>query len=422
MSNTTLNYKRTKFACYAAYFTMSSVFSLPPLLFVTLRDMYNISYTLLGTLVLTNFCTQLVIDLIFTLFSKHFNVHKIVKTMPLITSAGLIIYALIPTLFPNRAYIGLLIGTVIFSVSAGLSEVLLSPTIAAIPSDNPQRDMSMLHSLYAFGVFTVVTVSTLFLKLFSNENWMYLTLFLALLPIIATILFMLSPMPDMGGHESSSNFEATKRRMLGLAMCVGCIFFGSCAENAMSNWISGYMEIALHIDKAIGDILGMAMFAILLGIVRICYAKFGKNICRVLLIGMIGASACYLVAGFSTSIVLAFLACVLTGLFTSMLWPGTLIMMEEKIPGVGVTAYALMAAGGDLGASVSPQLMGIVIDKVSASSFACELSTVLNLSVEQIGLKAGMLVSAIFPIIGTFLLLFIIKYFKKQETKANLCN
>ena len=173
--------------------------------------------------------------------------------------------------------------------------------------------------------------------------------------------------------------------------------------------------IALHIDKAIGDILGMAMFAVLIGIVRICYAKFGKNICRVLLVGMIGASAGYLVAGFSTSIVLAFLACVLTGLFTSMLWPGTLIMMEENIPGVGVTAYALMAAGGDLSASVSPQLMGIVIDKVSASSFACELSETLNLSAEQIGLKAGMLVSAIFPILGTFLVLFIIRYFKNKQ-------
>lgn len=51
------NYKRTKLACYTAYFTMSSVFSLPPLLFVTLHELYDISYTLLGTLVLTNFCT-----------------------------------------------------------------------------------------------------------------------------------------------------------------------------------------------------------------------------------------------------------------------------------------------------------------------------------------------------------------------------
>ena len=421
MSNTIPSFKRTKLACYLAYFTMSSVFSLPPLLFVTLREMYHISYTLLGTLVLTNFCTQLAIDLIFTIFSKHFNVRKVVKIMPVITSIGLIIYALVPTFFPNYAYVGLLIGTIIFSVAAGLSEVLLSPMIAAIPSDNPQRDMSMLHSLYAFGVFTVVTVSTLFLKLFGNENWMFLTLFLALLPIIASVLFMLSPMPDMQEHETSANLDGTKRRTLGLAMCVGCIFFGSCAENAMSNWISSYMENALHIDKSIGDILGMAMFAILLGVARISYANFGKNICRVLLIGMIGTSACYLVAGLSTSILLAFLACILTGLFTSMLWPGTLIMMEENLPGAGVAAFALMAAGGDLGASVSPQLMGIVIDKVSESDLAFELGAALNLSVEQIGLKAGMLVNSIFPILGTILVVFIIRYFRKQETKVGLC-
>ncbi len=410
-------FKRTKFACYLAYFTMSSVFCLPPLLFVTLRETYNISYTLLGTLVLTNFCTQLLIDLIFTAFSKHFNVKTVVRVMPLITSLGLAIYALVPTFFPNIAYIGLLAGTVIFSVSAGLSEVLLSPTIAAMPSDNPQRDMSMLHSLYAFGVFTMVTVSTLFLKIFGKENWMFLTLFLALLPVIASVLFFVSPMPDMSESESASDTRKTKRRGLGLALCVGCIFFGSCAENTMSNWISSYMENALHIDKTVGDILGMAMFAVLLGIARISYAKFGKNICRVLLIGMLGASVCYLVVGFSNSTVLAFLACILTGLFTSMLWPGALIMMEEKLSGVGVAAYALMAAGGDMGASVSPQLMGIVVDKVSATDFAAELAVALNLSAEQIGLKAGMIVTSIFPIVGAVLVVFTVRYFKKQESR-----
>lgn len=186
----------------------------------------------------------------------------------------------------------------------------------------------------------------------------------------------------------------------------------------MSNWISGYMENALHIDKAVGDILGMAMFAILLGIARISYAKFGKNVSRVLLGGMIGAAACYLIAGFSTGVILPFFACILTGMFTAMLWPGTLILMEENIPSAGVAAYALMAAGGDLGASVAPQLMGIVIDKVSASNFAAGLAASSGLSPEQIGLKAGMLVSAIFPILGTVLLVFIIQYFRKRKGAA----
>lgn len=409
------NFKRTKLACYTAYFTMSSVFSLPPLLFAALQDIYSISYTLLGTLVLTNFCTQLTVDLIFTVFSKHFNVKKVVRVMPLITSAGLLIYALSPNLFPQNVYIGLLIGTVLFSVSAGLSEVLLSPVIAAIPSDNPQKDMSMLHSLYAFGVFTVVVISTLFLRFFGTHNWMYLTLFWAALPVIASVMFMLSPMPDMDVSGSGEGTKGTKRRTLALAICVGSIFFGSCAENAMSNWVSTFMENALRIDKTLGDILGVAMFAILLGIARISYAKFGKNIMRVLLFGMAGAAVCYLVVGLSTNVIAAFIACILTGLFASMLWPGTLIMMEENLPGLGVAAYALMAASGDLGASVAPQLLGIVVDNVAASSFAAELGANLGLEAEQIGLKAGMLVTAVFPILGTAVIIFAMKYFKKMK-------
>ena len=409
-------FKRTKLACYTAYFTMSSIFSLPPLLFVTLRQMYGISYTLLGTLVLINFCTQLGIDLIFSLFSKHFNIKKVVRVMPLITCLGLVIYALIPTLFPQIAYLGLVIGTVIFSVSAGLSEVLLSPIIAAIPSENPQRDMSLLHSLYAFGVVTVVVISTLFLKLFGTENWMYLTLILAALPVIASVLFFLSPMPDMTPQEAPKTSDSSKKHTLGLALCIGCIFFGSCGENAMCNWISGYMENALHINKALGDILGMAGFAVLLGIARFSYAKFGKRIGRVLLLGMAGAAVCYLVAAFSTGVIPALIACILTGLFTAMLWPGALILMEENVPGVGVAAYAMMAAGGDLGASIAPQLLGIVVDQVAESSFASGLAAATAMTTEQIGMKAGMLVCAVFPLLGTVLLCVTLRYFKTKRT------
>ncbi len=414
MSN--LNFKTTKLACYTAYFTMSSIFCVPPILFVTFRELYGISYTLLGTLVLVNFFTQLGVDLLFTAFSKHFNAKITVRIMPIATALGLITYALIPTFFPNIAYIGLLIGTVIFSISAGLSEVLLSPVIAAIPSDNPQRDMSLLHSLYAFGTFTMIILSTAFLKIFGANNWMYLIIFLALLPLVAAVMFMLSPMPSLNNDaEKSNSYGDTKRRAIGLALCVACIFFGSCSENAMSNWISTYMENALGISKVIGDVLGAAMFAILLGIARISYAKFGKNIIRTLLISMICAAICYITAGLSQSVVISFIACIMTGLCTSMLWPGTLIMMEENIPNAGVAAFALMASGGDFGASLSPQLLGIVVDKVSATSFATDLGRTLNITAEQVGLKVGMLVTAIFPILGIIVVLVIKRFFKKAK-------
>lgn len=410
------DYKRTKLACYTAYFTMSSIFSLPPLLFVTFREMYGISYTLLGTLVLINFCTQLMVDLVFTAFSKHFNIALTVRLMPCLTALGLLIYALVPNFFPEYAYWGLVAGTILFSVSAGLSEVLLSPTIAAIPSDNPQRDMSMLHSLYAFGVFTVVMVSTLFLRFFGNENWMYLTIFLALWPLLASVLFFLSPMPSMQSESTERrDSKAGKHAKIGLALCVGCIFFGSCSENTMSNWISGFIENALHIDKTLGDILGMAMFAILLGMTRILYAKFGRNVGKMLLTGMIGAAVCYLVVSLSSGTVPALLAAAFTGIFTAMLWPGALILMEENIPHVGVAAYALMAAGGDLGASIAPQLMGIVIDHVSVSNLALHISAQTGLTAEQVGMKVGMLVTSAFPIIGAVVLVITLRYFRKHK-------
>lgn len=414
MPTQTTNYSKTKLACYFSYLSMASAFSLPPILFVTFREMYGISYTLLGTLVLINFCTQLTIDLIFSFFTKYFNIHKTVIVMPFLTSLGLITYAVIPSVLPQYAYVGLVIGTIIFSVAAGLSEVLLSPIIAAVPSEHPDKDMSLLHSLYAWGVFAVVVISTIFLNAFGRENWMYLTVFLALFPLIASYLFATSPMPEMN-LSHGQNSKGPKKHNFGLVLCVACIFLGSCAENTMSNWISSYMENALHISKTLGDIMGMALFAILLGLTRTWYAKYGKNISNFLLGSMFGAMICYLVVGLSGNIVFSFIACVLTGVCTSMLWPGTLILMEEKIPNLGVAAYALMAAGGDFGASVAPQLLGVIVDKVSVSDWASQLSATLSLSTEQIGMKTGMLIAAIFPLLGTFLLIFIKKYFKKAR-------
>ena len=414
MSKIGSGYTRTKFGCYYTYLAMSSVFSLPPLLFVTFMDMYGIPYTLLGTLVLVNFFTQLSVDLIFTFFTKYFNVHKTIKLMPLLTTVGLAIYAAVPMLFPEYAYAGLLCGTVIFSVAAGLSEVLLSPLIASIPSDNPDREMSMLHSLYAYGVLAVVLISTAFLKVFGGENWMYLTFFFAALPIGSAILFSTSKLPKV--NISNSKGSATSGRKTVLTFCVFCIFFGSAAENTMTNWMSGYMENALGISKAVGDIFGMAAFAVLLGICRTLHAKYGGNISNILLIGMTGAIACYIVAGLSTNVYISAFACIFTGVCTSMLWPGTLILMEEKLPAAGVTAYALMASGGDLGGAIAPQLLGIVVDTVKDSTLAAGLSEKLSMTTEQIGMRAGMIFATVFPIIGVALLLYGKKIFKNKYT------
>ena len=226
--NTAVNYKKTKYVCYYTNLAMASVFCLPPLMFTYFRDMYGLSFTLLGTLVVANFCTQLFIDLIFSFFGKYFDPRLALRVTPLITGAGLIIYALIPAFFPQYAYAGLIAGTVVFSVAAGLAEVLVSPTVKALPSETHDKDMAALHSLYGYGVVTVIALSTLFFLVFGGENWMCLCLFWAIPPIIAGILLFTSPIPQMNPSHGIEG-ERKGKRTVGLLLCTACIFFGSCA-------------------------------------------------------------------------------------------------------------------------------------------------------------------------------------------------
>lgn len=405
-------YKLTKNACYLTGMTMAISANLSPLLFLTFKDMYNLSYTLLGFLVVINFVTQLFIDLIFTFFTKYFNIHKAVRSTPLIIFIGLILYAVLPRLFPDMAFLWIVTGTVIFSVASGLSEVLMSPVIAAIPSENPEAEMSKLHSMYAWGVVGVVILSTLFLSVFGSTNWMYLALLWSVVPFIAFLMFLKAKLPQMDsfGCEQSQ----TKIFNKGIILCALCIFFGGAAECTMSQWASGFIENAIGIPKVYGDVIGVALFAALLGTGRTLYSKYGKNIINILLFGMLGASICYFMASMSLSPVVGIIACALTGIFTAMLWPGTLIYVEEKFENVGVAIYALMAAGGDMGASVAPQLLGIVSDKFGLTKFALKISQMFNISTEQVSMRAGLLVAGIFPVAGVLCILCMKKYFKKR--------
>ena len=113
-------------------------------------------------------------------------------------------YAVCPLAFPQYAYAGLVVGTLVFSVSGGLAEVLISPVIAEIPADDPDREMSKLHSIYAWGVVGVITVGTLFLLAFGKENWHWLMTLMALIPALSAVLYCGTEIPKMETPEKVS--------------------------------------------------------------------------------------------------------------------------------------------------------------------------------------------------------------------------
>ncbi len=412
MQNKNQSFARIKIACYVTNICMSAVIIVPALLFVPFRETFGISYTMLGFLTVINFSTQLLTDLVFSFYSHKFNIEKTVKTIPVIAALGFSIYAIMPVMFEQHAYFWLVFGTIIFSSASGLAEVLISPVIAAIPSENPDREMSKLHSVYAWGVVAITVVSTVVIYTLGSENWHILVLMLLIIPLAGMILFAGVSLPKMHGHERPVGVVKLFKNK-SMWFCFFVIFFGGASENIISQWSSTYLEQALAIPKIWGDMVGVAFFAVMLGIGRSLYAKKGTNIKRTMFVGAIGATVCYLIIIFVDIPVITVVSCATIGYFVAMLWPGSLVLVQQKFPKSGVAIFALMAAGGDLGSSIGPQIMGAVADIVMQNQAVLRFGESFGYSAEQIGMKCGMAVVVLFPVLCAVLLGS--SYFKKQN-------
>ncbi|MBQ6884510.1 MAG: MFS transporter [Clostridia bacterium] len=394
-----INYNRLKWASYTANLSMSVVACLSPLLFVTFRTLYGISFTKLGLLVLINFLTQLGIDLMLSFIPHKFNIKKTVRFIPVLVTIGLLIYAVFPFVFPNHVYTGLLIGTIIFSASSGFNEVLANPLILSIPSDNPDKEISKLHSVYPWGIVGVIILGTAFLFGIGSENWQWLAIMFLLIPITSTALFFSTDMPEIETPERASGIaDLLKNKMLWL--CVIAIFFGGAAEMVMTQWCSAYLEKSMGLPKILGDLLGMALFALFLGLGRTLYTARGKNIGRVLILGSVGAFLCYITAALTNIAIIGLLACAFTGFCVSMLWPGSILASSEHFKNGGVFIFAMMASGGDLGAALGPQLLGSITDKAMTLPVVAQYAEQLSMTVEQLSMKIGILSGAIFPLLA----------------------
>ena len=396
-----------------ANLSMSVVGNLSPLLFLTFRSLYGITFSMLGALILINFCTQLGVDLLFSFYSHKLNIEKAVKLTPVLTSIGMLIYALFPFFFPQAVYLGLVIGTVIFAASGGLVEVLISPVIAEMASEDADREVSKLHSVYAWGVVGVVIFSTLFLLVFGKENWQILALLWTIIPVISCVLFFTSKVPNLKTPQQASSVLSLIKGKEFL-VCFFCIFLGGASECTMSQWSSSYLEQVFGISKVWGDVFGVALFAVMLGLGRSLYAKYGKNIYKVLMFGGIGATCCYLAATLSNSPLIGLTACALTGFCVAMLWPGSLLVASERFPASGVAVFALMAAGGDLGASIGPQLVGTVTDFAIKNEWVASIASSMQMSVDQLGMKIGLLCATVFPLMAAVLLIALYRNSQKR--------
>ncbi len=399
MPATKYTYRHTTFACYRGYITQAIVNNLAPLLFIIFQTNFSISYEKLGQLVLVNFVTQIVTDIWASKYADHFGYRKCMVAAHAFCTIGLVSLGILPHLLPSP-YIGLTLAVMIYAVGGGLLEVIVSPIIEALPNENKEASMSLLHSFYCWGQMGVVLLSTLLLWLIGRDLWFLLPILWALFPLYNLFQFRKVPLlplvHDGQGMKLKELFShPTFYLAILLMICAGA------SELTMSQWSSLFAEKGLEVPKVVGDLLGPGLFAVFMGIGRTIYGHFGDRLpLKACLFGSsILCILTYLVTVFSPNAFLSLLACSLCGLSVALMWPGTFSLTSSAFPRGGTLMFGIVAVSGDIGCSFGPWLAGIVSDQVQTSGRT--LSVWLNggLTLEQAGLRSGLLVAVIFPIL-----------------------
>ena len=399
----------TTWSCYIGCLAQGAIMNFAPLFFIALRGQFGLSYTQLGALITANYVTQVVADVVFGRPVDKYGFRPFVYASLIICTVGLVMFGTLPLLFPGSAYILLLVSTVVYSLAVGLMEVLFSPIVNAIPSPNPGAAMSTLHSYFAWGITLTAVIGALGLFVFGTEHWNYVVYFWAAVALVNLIMFIRSPLPE---KIAESAMMKVKNLLTNRIFILGffTIFFGAAAELTLVSWLASFLEKGLGLSNVIGDLIGIGGFGVSLGLARIIYGTYGKkiNVNDIMIIGGLVAFFCYLVLAWTHVAWLSIVACCLAGAATAFMWPGTLTVTSSIIPTAGVLVFALLAAGGDVGTAILGWATGIFTDIFATHAPALTAST------EQYGLRMGILVSAIYP-----LLAFVFAFLLKRQNKRN---
>lgn len=389
------NYKKTLVACYLGFVTQAITANFTPLLFLTFKNTYGIGFEKIALIPMVFYFTQLLIDFAAAKFVDKIGYRVCVVSSQVLSAAGLVLMAVLPELLPVP-FAGILIAVVLYAIGSGLVEVLVSPIVEACPFENKGGMMSLLHSFYCWGAVAVILGSTLFFTVFGIENWKILTVLWAIIPFWNAFNFMFCPIERLVEEDQRMRTSQLLKLPLFWLLILLMICAGA-SEASMAQWASAFTESAMGVSKTVGDLAGPCLFAVFMGISRIVYGKLSEKLDLTKTMLACGGLCvlCYLTASLSAIPIIGLAGCALCGVSVGIMWPGTISISSQKCPRGGTAMFAFLALAGDLGATVSPSLVGGISNMAGGN------------------LKAGLFAATAFPLLLIFGLIFLHRKFNR---------
>lgn len=376
-----LTHKHTLAASYLGYITQAVVNNLTPLLFVVFETSLGISIGRISLLITVNFGVQMLVDLLSAKWINVIGTRRSIVAAHAFAAAGLVALGVLPYRTADP-YVGVLCAVCLCAVGGGITEVLISPIVEALPSEDKAGSMSLLHAFYCWGHVGVVVLSTLYFALAGTGRWALLPVLWAVLPLCNMVLFARVPLCTLAGDEHHTPLRALlKSKMIWLFLLM--MVCAGASEQGMSQWASLFAETGLKVPKAMGDLLGPCAFAVMMGLSRTLYGIWGA---RISLKRCMAASCLLCVAGYAAAVfapwpLLSLAGCALCGFSVGILWPGTFSLSMVHCPEGGTAMFALFALAGDVGCALGPGVVGAVSGMAGGA------------------LKAGLLAACAFPVL-----------------------
>jgi fucose permease len=391
----------TRRACYTGYVTQAVVNNLAPLLFIVFQRRYDVPLDVLGRLVLLNFATQLVTDVVAVRVVDRLGYRRPLVLAHVLAVAGLLLLAGGPEIGPSPAA-GLAVAVVVYAVGGGLLEVLVSPVVEALPSpaEGKAAQMSLLHSFYCWGQVAVVAGTTLLLAAVGEANWQLLPVLWALVPLVNLVVFTRVPLPATVPDEHRTSLRSLLRAPAFASVLLLMLAAGA-AELTMSQWSSLYAEQGLGVGKVAGDLAGPALFAVLMGVGRITYGLLGHRIPLVpaLTVSGVLAAGCYVLAAVASDPVANLVGCAVCGLAVSLLWPGAFSLAAARFPLGGAAMFGVLAVAGDAGGALGPWAVGVLAAASTSSTGVLQQLLDALPADDGSGLRVGILLAVAFPVL-----------------------
>ncbi len=323
--------------CYAAMCVLAIGMNLPPVFLTIIRHDYALKGISLSDEDLGRLAACPFIGLVFACCF----------TGPLADKYGAKIFCLVGNL---SSFCGLMscafassvltlsVALVMLGLGSGMLDMVLSPVIGALNTDNRSGSMNYLHSMYCTGA----VLTTLVVQL--GLGWQASCLVLAGPPVIICALFSMQGFPSITEVGTAHVPIRSLIRRRWFVVALAAIFLGGSAEMGLAQWLPTYCEVTLGYPHWLSG-FALTLFSVAMALGRITIGYIGNRVSpyNVLAASCIVSFVLFILASFLPKH-LALTAAILVGMTGSPMWPTVMAVTADQFPGGGATMCAFYAA------------------------------------------------------------------------------